>query len=250
MVLPKNAHQKIKHFFSKIVGILFHLSPSPMFTAALNSFSKDGGGKKISKERKKRGFLATPAVFSYSNNKTCKTRNSNSSSNSNNSNNSSNSSKKGVVRLYNATRSSGSDKSRKNIFDTAKQNVSYSSQDLEYRDKKSWWGKYGALYLAFKFYISLPVPSWACRWAWPPPPPGTAPSSSPSGWREGGRERSRSSSTGTPSRWRPEFSRFKYKCFVLKKQPKMFWAFVQTNKYAFWERARRIFFVKKKCLIE
>ncbi len=104
MVLPKNAHQKIKHFFSKIVGILFHLSPSPMFTAALNSFSKDGGGKKISKERKKRGFLATPAVFSYSNNKTCKTRNSNSSSNSNNSNNSSNSSKKGVVRLYNATR--------------------------------------------------------------------------------------------------------------------------------------------------
>ncbi len=35
-----------------------------MFTAALNLFSKDRGGKKARKEREKGGFLATPTVFS------------------------------------------------------------------------------------------------------------------------------------------------------------------------------------------
>ncbi len=77
-----------------------------MFTVALNSFSKDRGGKiKPEKtERERKGFLATPTVFLYGD-KTSKTSNSNSSSNSSSySSNSSNSNKKGEVRLYIATR--------------------------------------------------------------------------------------------------------------------------------------------------
>ncbi len=75
-----------------------------MFTAALNSFSKDRGGQKSQKKVRKKVFLATPTVFLYGDNTTCKTSNSSSNNNSSNSSNSSNSIKKGVVRLYNATR--------------------------------------------------------------------------------------------------------------------------------------------------
>ena len=49
---------------SKLLGILFHLSPFPMFTATLNSFSKDRGGKKARKELREKGdFWPHPRFF-------------------------------------------------------------------------------------------------------------------------------------------------------------------------------------------